>query len=310
MFIPQHIGLYFTSEHIEQARREHDSEPFRSAFLYLRDREQQGADAAQWNGYRYRFDLDRRAGEDAIDQLQRCIEDPLTEDMTYLDTVAQNILLAQSFEMVRDHPAWYPGAQQQWVNAFADRVNTLAVSPYKDTQVENLWMAALVMSSGILLEREDVFNLGVDEFKRMVDDEISPRGHIPKAVEGKDGGSLYRQILTSSALVLMAEMAAHCGVDLWEYNNRGVSVTTAAVYPIYYFYTTERWTWDEGITPDEAQMLFRRYGGYLEMVNRKTGYKDLKPLLEDLRPIYDPTGGGLTTLSHGVALKKKRGLFG
>ncbi len=62
---------------------------------------------------------------------------------------------------------------------------------------------------------------------------------------------------------------------------------------------------------DEAQLLFRRYGGYLEMVNRRTGYKDLKPLLEDLRPIYDPHGGGLTTLTHGVAVKpKRRGLFG
>jgi hypothetical protein len=36
----------------------------------------------------------------------------------------------------------------------------------------------------------------------------------------------------------------------------------------------------------------------------------LKPLLEDLRPIYDPYGGGLTTLTHGVALKpQRRGLF-
>jgi hypothetical protein len=212
--------------------------------------------------------------------------------------------------MLRDHPAWLPGAQQNWISLFADRVNTLAASPYKDTQVENLWMAALVMTSGILLERDDVFNIGVDAFKRIVDDEISPRGHIPKAVEGKDGGSLYRQILTSAALVLMAEAAAHCGVNLWEYNNRGVSVTTAAVYPIYYFYTPDRWTWDEGITQDEAQMLFRRYGGYLEMLNHQTGFKDLKPLLEDLRPIYDSTGGGLTTLSHGLPVKKKRGLFG
>ena len=56
-------------------------------------------------------------------------------------------------------------------------------------------------------------------------------------------------------------------------------------------------------------MLFRRYGGYLEILNRRTGFKDLKPLLEDLRPIYDPRGGGLTTLSHGVPVKK-RGLFG
>jgi Alginate lyase len=309
MFKPQHVGLFFTQDHIGQARREQDSEPFRTAFLYLRDREQQGSEATLWNGLRYRFSSDEAAGETAVAALQRFINEPLTDDVTYLDTVGQTIMLAQAFEMTRDHAAWEQTAQNLWLNLFADRVSTLSTSPYKDTEVENLWMAALVMASGVLLEREDIFNEAVDVFKRTVDTGISPRGHIASAVEGKDGGSLYRQILSNSALVMMAEGGAHCGVNLWDYNNRGVSVTTAAVYPIYYFYTPERWTWDEGITLDEAQMLFRRHGGYLEILNRQTGFKDLKPLLEDLRPIYDPRGGGLTTLSHGL-LVKKRGLFG
>ncbi len=309
MFKPQHCGLYFTQDHIHQARRGQDSEPFRSAFLYLRDREQQGAAAAQWYGLRYRFEDDEDAGELAIAALERWIAEPIAEDMTYLDVVAQTMMLAQGFEMTRDHPAWRPGGQVEWMNWFQERVNALSVSPYKDTQVENLWMAALVLVSGVLLERADLFEVGADVFKRTVDEDVSPRGHIPKSVEGGDGGSLYRQLLSCSALVLMAEAAAHCGVDLWNYNNRGVSAVTAAVYPIYYFYTPDRWTWDEGITLDEAQLLFRRYGGYLEILNRQTGFKDLKPLLEDLRPIYDPHGGGLTTLTHGLPVRK-RGLFG
>ncbi len=308
MFKPQHCGLFFTSEHVEQARRERDSEPYRSAFLYLRDREQRGPEAAQWYGLRYRFEDDDDAGEVAIAALERSIDEPLTEDITYLDAVAQTMMLAQAFEMTRDHPAWQLDGQTRWLNLFQDRVDALSNSPYMDTQVENLWMAALVLASGVLLEREEIFQVGVDVFKSTVDDDISPRGHIAKAVEGNDGGSLYRQILSVAALVLMAEAAAHCGVDLWAYNNRGVSVTTAAVYPIYYFYTPERWTWDEGITLDEAQLLYRRYGGYLEILNRQTRFKDLKPLLEDLRPIYDPHGGGLTTLTHGMPARR-RGLF-
>ncbi|MBI1259073.1 MAG: hypothetical protein GC204_16510 [Chloroflexi bacterium] len=309
MFKPQHCGLYFTDEHIAQARREQDTEPYHSAFLYLRDREQHGADAAQWNAFRYRFQEDEEAGDRAIAALERWIDEPLTDDTTYIDSIGQTIMLAQTFEMMRDHPTWEAERQENWLNLFTDRVMTLSTSPYNDTQVENLWMAALVLALGIMVEREDVFNEGVLVFKRMVDEGISPRGHIFKAVEGKDGGSLYRQILSNSALVIMAEAASHVGVNLWDYNNRGVSVATAAVYPIYYFYTPERWTWDEDITLDEAQMLFRRYGGYLEILNRQTGFRDLKPLLEDLRPIYDPSGGGLTTLSHGLPLKK-RGLFG
>lgn len=310
MFKPLHCGLYFTPEHVAQARRERDTEPFRSAFIYLREREQKGAEQAQWNGLRYRFESDEQAGDRAIDDLESCIADPLTEDMTYLDTIGQTMTLAQAFEMTRDHPAWQPGAQARWLALFEDRVNTLSVSPYNDTQVENLWMAALVMVAGVVLEREDIFNLSVEVFQNTVDTEISPRGHIIKAVEGEDGGSFYRQILSASALVLMAETAAHAGLNLWDYEQRGVSVTTAAVYPIYYFYTTEKWKWDANVTADEVQQLFRRYGGYLEMVNRQTGFKDLRPLLDDLRPIYDPFGGGLTTLTHGVALKpQRRGLF-
>lgn len=309
MFKPLHCGLYFTDDHVRQARRERDSEPFRGAYLYLREREQQGPNAVQWYGLRYLFDSDDRAGELAIAALERYMNEPLIEDITYLDAVAQTMMLAQAFEMTRDHPAWRAGGRFHWLNRFQERVNELSTSPYKDTQVENLWMAALVLISGVLLEREDLFDVGVDVFKRTVDYDISPRGHITKAVEGEDGGSLYRQILSASALVLMAEAATHCGVDLWEYSNRGVSVTTAAVYPIYYFYTPEQWKWDKGITQDESQHLFRRCGGFLEILYRRTNYKDLKPLLEDLRPIYDPHGGGLTTLTHGLPMKR-RGLFG
>ena len=310
MFKPLHCGLYFSFDHVNQARRERDNEPFLSAFLYLRDREQRGAEAAQWNGLRYRFDVDEIAGERAIATLEECIAEPLTEDITYLDAIGQTMTLAQAFEMTRDHPAWSVDDQVRWLNAYQERVNELSHSPYKDTQVENLWIAALVLVSGVLLEREEIFNVGVEVFKRTVDTEISPRGHIPRAVEGNDGGSLYRQILSVSALVLMAEAATHCGVNLWQYEQRGVSVTTAAVYPIYYFYTPDQWTWDAGISLDEAQFLFRRHSGYLEILNRQTGFKDLKPLLEDLRPIYDSHGGGLTTLTHGVATKQRRGLFG
>ncbi len=306
----KHCGLFFSEAHIEQAHRQRHSEPFQSAFLYLHDREQDGAAAAQWYGLRCRFNDDEDAGAIALAALEKYIDQPLSEDITYLDTVGQTLMLAQSFELLRDHPGWSLGGQTRWLNLFQDRVTTLSTSPYKDTQVENLWMAALVMAAGVLLERDDLFDLAVEQFQRQIDTEISPRGHIPKAVEGKDGGGLYRQILSVSALVLMAEMASHCEVDLWQYNNRGVSVTTAAIYPIYYFYTVEKWQWDTSLTVDDVQLLFRRCGGYLEMVNHHAQFRDLKPLLEDLRPIYDAHGGGLTTLTHGVPVVKRRGLFG
>ena len=145
MFKPQHCGLYFTHEHIGQARREQDSEPFHSAFLYLRDREQHGAEAAQWNAFRYRFQDDEDAGEPSRRR-------PPTLDRRAADrryhlyrSIGQTIMLAQAFEMMRDHPAWESTRQINWLNLFTDRVMALSTSPYNDTQVENLWMAALVM---------------------------------------------------------------------------------------------------------------------------------------------------------------------
>jgi hypothetical protein len=192
---------------------------------------------------------------------------------------------------------------------FTARVSTLENSPDKDTHTEMVWMALLNFAAGVVLEDEALLHKGIEVFKRSVTEDIRPQGFIPKAVDGKDGGSLYRQILSASALVLMAEAATHAGVDLWDFAVRGVSVVTGAMYPIYYFYTPERWRWDEGISTEEAQNLFRQYGGYLEMLYRRTRHKDLKPLLQDLRPIYDVRAGGLTTLSHG-AVEMKRGLFG
>jgi hypothetical protein len=307
-FRPQHVGLYFTQEHIAAAQRDRDREPFRSAFLMLADREQAGVEAALWGGLRYRFVQDERAGENAAQALMRAIDVPPSDDLTYLDSVAQTITLVQAFEMLRDHRAFSFAEQTRFMNTLQMRVGALSASPYKDTQVENLWMALLVMATGVAVEHEETFQLGVEVFERTIRDEISPRGFISRAVQGKDGGSLYRQILSASALVLMAELAANAGVDLWSYAVRGVSVTTTALYPIYYFYTPEKWTWDSGITLDETQMLYRRYGGYLEMLNRRTRHRDLRPLLEDLRPIYNGYGGGLTTLTHGVPIK--RGLFG
>lgn len=307
-FRPQHVGLYFTQEHIVAARRDRDREPFRAAYLMLNDREQTDAQAANWGAFRYRFNMDERAGKLAIEALMKAIDAPLSDDVTYLHSVAETIMLTQSFEMLRDHGGFAYGEQIRFLNTLQMRVSSLSASPYKDTQVENLWMALLVMAAGVAVEQEDIFRLGVEVFERTVRDEVSPRGFIARAVEGRDGGNLYRQLLSSSALVLMAELAAHAGVDLWNYVVRGVSVVTTAIYPIYYFYTPEKWEWDAGITPDESQLLFRRYGGYLEIVNRRTRHRDLKPVLEDLRPLYDPHGGGLTTLTHGVPFK--RGLFG
>jgi hypothetical protein len=106
--------------------------------------------------------------------------------------------------------------------------------------------------------------------------------------------------------VLMAEATSHIGIDLWGYSARGVSVVTAASYLLYYYYYPDQWRWDT-IAEVEAKYLFEENGAFLEILNRRTRPKDLKLLLDELRPIYN-LPGGQTTLTHGLPARK--GLFG
>ncbi|MCS7070915.1 MAG: alginate lyase family protein, partial [Anaerolinea sp.] len=186
----------------------------------------------------------------------------------------------------------------------------LTVDPRSDTLVERLWQQTMCMAAGVVTERKDWIVQAADSFRMTIANEVRPQGFITKAVHGEDGGGMFRQILCAAALVLLAEIGAGVGLDLWRYEVRGVGVSTAAMYPIYYFYTTDKWKWDPGLKPETVQMLFRRFGGYLEILYARTRHKDLLPLLADLRPVFSPYVGGLTTLTHGVPEKKRRGLFG
>jgi hypothetical protein len=128
-------------------------------------------------------------------------------------------------------------------------------------------------------------------------------------VESGDGLGFYRQIRSVQALVLMAEAAQHAGVNLWDYTVRGVSVMTAVTYVMFYHFRPDKWRWDEGL---EAVIppFFRKHAGFMEMVNRRDNRpRDIQMLLDDLRPIYDVYGGGLTTLTHGLAASGRSRLF-
>lgn len=309
MFTPRHCGLYFSQEQLSAALQNGSQVPLAAALERLRSDDSSDAVSPLWGAFRYAFLNDLDAGERSLFAIEQLIEADILEDSTYLDTVAETMMIAQTFEMVREHPSWSFVRKAGWLNRFETRVHSLSSSSYKDSYVENLWMAALVLVAGVVLEREDVFEVGIEVYKQVIDDDIRPQGHIPKAIEGGDGGAIYRQIASAAALSLMAEAATHVGVDLWSYENRGISATTAAIYPIYYFYTTEKWMWDKELPAEEVQTWFKRFGGYLEFIKKRTGLRDLNPILEDLRPIFTPLAGGLTTLTHGVMLRR-RGLFG
>jgi hypothetical protein len=294
MFKPQHTGVTFSEMHIQQARTNRGKTPFDSAWQMLEHIQPNNAlEAAQIGGLRFRFNSDQRAGEEAIDALFDQFNADTSDSLGYLEALAETVTLAQSFEMLRTHPAFAPGKQAQWLDQFWERVSTLNQSQYGLERYEEIWQG-----------------LGVELFQQVIREEIHPEGYLHKAVSVKDGHSFYRQLLSVKALALMAEAATHAGIDLWRYAFRGVSVMTAAAYVTFYYYYPEKWQWDEENFGDGESItsLFKQHSGFIEMVNRHESIKATRLLLDDLRPIYDPYGGGLTTLTHGVVVK--RGLFG
>src|SRR5262245_11098432 len=88
MFKPQHAGIYFTDEHIQQAQKNRDSEPYAAAWARLHEMsEADGLIAAQLNGLRYRFEGNDDAGEKTVDLLRHG-DINIGEDTIYIEAVA------------------------------------------------------------------------------------------------------------------------------------------------------------------------------------------------------------------------------
>lgn len=325
MFSPQHFGLYFTPQQLDDAHKYHDKDPFKTAWATLRGTNQiNPLQALLWNGLRYRFDNAPEAGEFTVSLLENHLS-AQPDDTVNWSVMAESLMLAQCIELVRDHPTKTEAIDARWCDLLSGRVDWLNEHLGEPTFAERIWMTALHMATGIVLENGALFGQAVEGLHDVIDNEIHPQGYLPHAIDTSSGGqSLLNHLRVSQALVLMAEMARCVEVDLWGYANRGVSITTATTYPLYYYFYPEKWKWVEErymggkkveaevLAMDEAQRMFKNNSGFLEMLNHHYGSQSLRAvrmILEELRPVNDLYGGGLTTLTHGVA-EGRRGLFG
>lgn len=325
MFTPQHYGLYFTPDHVKQARDRREVEPLRSAWALLGQSRQSGLlELAQWCGLNYRFNEDAETGERAVNILR---QDELTPTGTqsHVAVLAALVTQAQCFELVRDHPAWSKSDQEAWLSRFAAAVNDSNQLDEDPLYVAYLWLNALNMAAAVVLEDESLFHHAVGVFRNCIREDVHPEGYIRKAAQGQPGTSLNRMLLSAQALILTAEAATHAGENLFEFNVRGVSALTPTPYLLYYYYYPEKWRWDavtdsndipetenSGLDLETTQALYRQHAGLWEMAQHRSYSKDREMLLAELRPIYDVWGGGLVTLTHGTTGQKSRrfGVFG
>ena len=307
----QHSGLYFTPDHVQAAHEHLNKEPFKSAWDFL-NKHTPTTDSLNdtdlmLHAFHFRLSGNHESGETVSHALQSSYGLDINAYATYFDALAGGITLAHAAELVRDHATFASGLSS-WSADYTNFCDQLQHPPETASVIDHIWLGFLNLVSGIVLDADDRFEAGCEAFRHTIA-QIRPEGYLPTAVDGGDAASFQRQFLVVSALVCMAEAATHAGVDLWAYNFRGISVTTAAAYITYYYYYPTHWRWAT-VTDEPIKALFQQGGSFLEMVNHRARPHDLKLLLDEQRPMFNPALGGLTTLTHAVPAKERRGLFG
>ena len=294
-------GLFHTAEHLALARDNRERESVAGALSLLDSREEEPMTTAHLSALRYQFFDDRRAAETALDLLSKAdLALGVDADQARCKSLLGWMSVAA---MLRQHQGW----QALLTEAMSKlSVAVTGVAPAADPLGE-LWQGALQLATGIVFEHESCKQLGVAVFRRAVDQFIHPEGFLKGIVDVESNAPSYAmQVSGTCALVIMAEMAEHAGLNLWSYDNRGVSPVTATTYLLYYYYYPEHWRWSDCLSQADTAAVMRCEGAFIEMVNRRHPLRGVDLMLAEQRPMFCATGGGLTTLTHGHAPPKKR----
>ncbi|MCY4064724.1 MAG: alginate lyase family protein [Chloroflexi bacterium] len=278
------------------ARENREREPIRGALARLAAHETDPLAEAYKSALRGQLLDDREAGYRAAAALNRARLE-FTDDIADIKRALAWLSVAA---MLRDHPAW----EASWLDATAAWLDRFSET---GERLRGLWLGALSMAAGILLENDEAIQRGADVYRSAVDEQIHPEGFLKGIADLDDTPGRYEaQVSGSCALVLLAEMAALIGLDLWSYDNRAVSVFTAVTYTHFYYFFPEKWRWEVDVTRERTNAIMRREGAFMELVNRRGPPTGIEQFLAEQRPLFCLYGGGLTTLTHGLAPAKKR----
>ena len=300
--------LLFSAGDLQLARDNQDREPVRSALPLLDSQPEDALALAQLQALRFLFYSDAEAGRTAVEAL---LSDDFQDfDPSDLPAIKRRFGWLTVMSQLRDHPDWHDSSETY-------RALTGDPAPRLDAAADGdllraLWLAAVDMAAGILLGDDGRLQSAVSTYRRAVDQHIHPEGFIKGLVDVDGARQTYEaQFAATGALVLLSEMAQQAGEDLWTYNNRAVSVNTAATYTFYYYFFPERWRWEDGLTREQTIAIMRREGAFFEMVNRRSPLRGGEDLFAEQRPLFSAVAGGLTTLTHGLKppAKKRWRLF-
>ncbi|MCY4537885.1 MAG: alginate lyase family protein [Chloroflexi bacterium] len=294
-------GLFHRAEHLASARDNREREPVASALPLLDKRDEDPLKAAHLAALRYQMLADGPAAETALEQFGKAeLAAGEIVDRARCKSLLGWLSVAA---MLRKHANWQ-ALQAEIMPTFV-----AAVSAMRDAcdPLDELWQGATQLATGIVFEHESYTQMGAGAYRKGIDHVIHPEGFLKGIVDVESIEPTYaRQVSGACALVIMAEMATHTGLDLWSYDNRGVSPVTATTYLLYYYYYPEHWRWSDGLSPEDTAAVVASEGAFIEMVNRRHPLRGVEQLLAEMRPMFCASGGGLTTLTHGLAPPKKR----
>ena len=289
------IALFFSEQDLALARDNSDREPVSSALAMLDTAPDDPLAAAQLQALAYLWRQDAQAGEGALELAQ-------ARDWggaSSLDDMKLQVGWLAVLSMLRAHPAWQAAAP------LLNQIDGMARAALEATDGDPLrlaWLAARTMAASILCRDEAGFQGAAAIYRRLIDEHIHPEGYIKGLVDLDGAEDTYAaQVSATGALALMAEMA---GQELWSYDNRGVSVNTAATYAFYYYFFPERWRWEDGLRRGDTRAVMRAEGAYFEMVNRRSPLRGGEQLFAEQRPMFS-AHIGVTTLTHSLPLPRK-----
>lgn len=297
---PNRIALTFDRTHITAAQADDAPDHIATALDYLKQTDDASPVVQAYKlALRYRFMDDAQSGNQVVEMIQQA-------QLHGADAVRQALAWLNVVEMVRDLVPWESIEATELMQAICAMLGDRDLSLAHDV-LEHFWFGALQIGAGIVLNDVTLFEQGQAVYQMAIEQHIHPEGYFKGLVDVEEAMDTYhKQVSATTALVLMAEMAAYAGVDLWSIDNRGVTPLTATSYTLYYYYYPERWRWEDGLTLDAVKAIMENEGAFIEICNRRNPLQAIEHLFEDLRPMFSVHAGGLTTLTHGTPAPRKK----
>lgn len=188
---------------------------------------------------------------------------------------------------------WYRAIRQRYEQAVAQA--SQQADPHS---ADRLWAHTASVVVALFDDNPALLADGIAGLKEIVDT-IHPEGYLRLTVEAGNPLAAFTQMVDmTGALVLGAEAAQQAGENLWGYENRGVSINTAAAYVVSHYFYPQKWRWDGPLEAEAVTDVLVREGAFLEMAALRYPLHATHLLLDDLRPLFSLHYGGLTTLTH------------